>query len=152
MRDLDSLVLAKPGTASVSITAGGAGDNSEQTGPTLDRYALSKGRGESAVLAVQLTATMASGETGSVLANFQDSANDSDWADYGAVLASTAVLTAAGGAMTAGSGTIQLGVSLAGARRYIRAQTTANLSRAGTDTALMSSIIVIGGQAQLPAA
>jgi len=151
MRNIGNYITVQPGTIQ-TITAGGTGDATEVNGVTIDRNALTQGRGQSAVLAILVKATMASAATTAIVtANFQDSANDSDWTDYGTALGATTTHSAAGGALTASSAVAKLSVNLASARRYIRAQVMCDLSASGTDTALISSVIIIAGQAQLPA-
>ena len=149
MRNIGNYITVQPGTIQ-TITAGGTGDATEVNGVTVDRNALTQGRGQSAVLAILIKGTVASGKIATVTANFQDSANDSDWTDYGTALGSTVLLNAAGAALTASSAVTKLSVSLASARRYIRAQVMCDMDATGTDTALISSVIIIGGQSQLP--
>lgn len=149
-RDHFAKVDVKPGFLPFAITAAGAGDASEVTGPAIDRYADNPDHPYlSASLMVDLFGTLASGETATVAANFQDSPNNSDWTDYGTALGVTTVLNAAGGALTASGGATKLDVDLSGAARYIRVQATVNLSRAGTDTAMAAGVVALGGPARL---
>ena len=69
-----------------------------------------------------------------------------------ATLTSVSATTYATGA-TGGStetGTIEINVSLRGARRYVRVNFTPDLSAANTDTAALSAVIVFGGAERLP--
>jgi len=150
LRNIGNYVTVKPATIQ-TITAGGTGDATEVDGVSIDRNAMTQGRGQSAILAILIKGTIASGKTAVVTANFQDSANDSDWTDYGTALGATTMLSAAGAALTASSAVAKLAVNLASARRYIRAQVACDLNATGTDTAIISSVVIIAGQAQLPA-
>ena len=151
-RNLTSLLTTKPGPMNIAITAAAGTDNSEVTSATIDRYSFTQGRGQSAVFVMQVTATMASGETAAVSCKFEDSADSSSWAAFGAAMSTTTIVSSAGGAVTAKSGTVQYGINLSSARRYIRVKLTTNLSASGTDTALSCGVVVVGGQSQLPAA
>lgn len=135
---------------STAVTAGGTGDNTEINGVALDQNAYGT-RYRSIKLCVPVLATLASGETLQVAANFQDSANNSDWSDYATALAATTILTgpSGGGAVR---GVAELEVDLTGARRYVRVQATPNASRAGTDTAVFGAgVLLLCGPQELPA-
>ena len=150
MHDIGAWLGHAPGFAQAAQTAG---SESEVDGKTFDRLAtqtaaqgVSKiNRFQSATAIIQMQATLTSGKTLSMLANFQDSPNDSDWTDYGDALASTTVISAVGGAVTAKAATIKHSVDLAGAARYIRVQATPAFSFTGTDTGLFAAVLVLGG-------
>lgn len=150
MKDIGRYLKAMFAIPHTAATAGGSGDATEVDGVAIDRLALGD-RAESGLVVIAGRATMASGETLTIAANLQDSPNNSDWTDHSTVLATTTVLSAAGGALTASAFQVQLPVDLRGAERYVRVQATPNLSRAGTDTAEMFGVLVLGGQQELPA-
>jgi hypothetical protein len=137
------------GAHALANTAQGATNEAEVDGTSLDRDALGT-MYHSAKLVVAVQATLQSGTTVAVAANFQDSANDSDWTDYGTALASTVV-----GTGPAGDGEVEavaeLDVDLATADRYIRVQVTPLFSATDTDTGLFAGVVVFGGGAVLPA-
>lgn len=148
IRRVDSDLQVAGSIVNTAVTAGGTGDTTAVNGATIDRVSL--GMPSSAVFAISARATMASGETLKCTAKFQDSANDSDWTDYGDALALTTIVTAAGGAATAKAGHLKLGVDLTGARRYVRAVVQPDMSRAGTDTATIAAMVLLGGFSATP--
>ena len=155
MHDVGAYLGHAPGFAEDAQTAAA---ESEVDGMTFDRQAAenaaqgatSDNRFQSVTALLQVKATLGSGQTVAMLANFQDSPNNSDWTDYGAALASTVVISAAGGAVTAKAATIKHTVDLAAAARYIRVQATPAFSWTGTDTGLFSAVLVLGGGEVLP--
>jgi hypothetical protein len=133
-----------------AVTAAGSGDTTAINGATIDRLATGKTVFQSAMAAASFRATMASGESLVSVLKFQDSANDSDWTDFGAGSGVVTVVSAVGGAATAKQGHQKLGVDLTTARRYVRAVCTPDLSRAGTDTATVELMVVLGGAQDTP--
>lgn len=134
-----------------SLTAGAATDNSEQTGPWVDR----QGWDSIAVYAVY-EASMATGETLSIAANLQDSVDGStakgDFTLGGDSLVSTVVATAADSPTETVRSVAYLGKwDLTLAERYIRAQVTSDLSASGTDTATVTLVGVLHGGDTFPA-
>lgn len=117
-----------------ALTAAGSGDATTVTGVTIDRLAFGGSMPGSAELAVLFAATLASGATLSVTFDLQDSADNSNFSDYG----TTAALVAATGPSGGGTvkGQITQGFSLMGARRYVRLLFLPDLSATGTDTAV----------------
>jgi hypothetical protein len=153
LHDFGDLFTAKVAFANTAATAAGSGDATEVNGDAIDRFAFTSGRMAHATLVVAARATMASGETLTIAANFQDAVSSTGpWADFGDALAATTTVSAAGGAVTASPGTVELGCDITGARRWVRVQVTPNLSRAGTDTATIAGLVVFGGPEILPAA
>jgi hypothetical protein len=146
-RDSGSEILAKPCGAGAA-TAGGTGDNTEVDGVWIDRLGYL-----SAKLIVGVRAVLGQGETVTLAANLQDAADSAGTgaADYGAALAATTAATGGSGGSTE-HGRIVADFDLSGARRYVRAQFTPNLSRANTDTAIAYAVLMLGGADKLPAA
>jgi hypothetical protein len=146
--DIGAYLGSAPGIASTAQTAGA---NAAINGKTFDRRAQSD-RFHSVMIVGQLQATLASGKTASVALKLQDSANDSDWTDYGTALAATQSHDAAGGAITALSNTVHHSVDLATARRYIRMVVTPSMSATDTDTCVATGVMVMGGADAIPVA
>jgi hypothetical protein len=105
---------------------------------------------QSGVLAIPFSATLAEGETLSVTAEIE-SGNEDDLSDAETLstMASAVVATGPSGGGTV-TGTVQFDVALMGAGRYVRGKFTPDLSASGTDTAAISSVLVLGGADRLP--
>lgn len=147
-RDIHSEVTVRRAAANAAVTAGGAGDNTAVTGVIIDRAAL--GWAESAVLAVPFTTTLAQAATLSLAYTFQhgEASNLSDAATLAS--ATTAVIATGGAGGSTETGVFEVGVSLRGARRYVRLNFTPDLSAGATDTAALSAVIVFAGANRLP--
>lgn len=128
-------VRSARGTGANAVTAGGTGDATEVNGLWQSRLS-EKGIALSAKVIVSFTTTLGAGETLTFGGNFQDATDGSGAGvnDYGAVIAPVVVATGDSGGSTE-TGTFELDVDLGGAKEFIRAQITPNLSRANTDTA-----------------
>ena len=130
--------------------AGGAGDNPEVDGTVVDRQGYS-----SCKLVIAWEATLDATETLSLAYTLQegDASDLSDAADFGTVVASAVVGTGGTGGTTE-AGVVEADYNLVAnpCGRYIRAQYTPDLSRAGTDIATVAAVIILGGADTLPAA
>lgn len=149
LKNIGSKIEVVRAAANTAATAGGTGDATEVTGVTLDRAAL--GWPQSGVVAIPYTATLGATETLSLAIEIEhDDASNMSTASTFATRASAVVATgpAGGGTVT---GTLEFDLSLAGAKRYIRANFTPDLSADDTDTAALSEVIVLGGVQRLPA-
>jgi hypothetical protein len=124
------------------LTAGGAGDNAEQTGAALDLLTdFDTKRFASLTLALAVTATLAEAATCTVSAIFEHSDDGVTYAEIGS---DETVLTLTGGAGgSTETGAAVLGCNLAEAKRYVRAKFTANLSAVNTDTAKVASVYLL---------
>lgn len=141
--DPAAIITTRIGSAFVSATAGGAGDNTSVNGTSIDRQAI--GLPLAAVLTLYFAATLASNQTLSITAlKVQDSADGSTWADYKTLSAPGAVLSATG------SGQSRASVGLSTARRYVRVVFTPDLSASGTDTANVVAGWALTGFNELP--
>jgi len=149
-RDIGEEILAKNAILGTAVLAAGTGDATEINGSTINRAALGS-LFSSCKLAVHGNTTLASGATLTITANMQDSADGATWADYGTAFATTTVKDAAGGALTAVVFEAFLDNDLRGARQYIRAQVTPNLSAGATDTAMVQATLILGGPEEYPA-
>lgn len=148
LRNIGALVAVMRASANVAATAGGTGDATAVTGVILDL--MENGHPLSGVLAIPYTATLAEGETLSIAYDIQ-SGNADDLADA-TTLASGVSAVVATGPVGGGTvaGTFEVDLLLAGAGRYVRANFTPNLSASVTDTAGLSSVMVLGGFDRLP--
>ena len=127
----------------ISITAGGTGDGIALTGASIDR----RGYG-SANFVIAYKTTLASTQTLSFAAEYQESSDGSSWDTATALQASTAAKT---GAVTDGHGVVEFDINLEGKKRYIRFNFTPNLSASSTDTAVVYGTAILGGADVLPA-
>ena len=134
------------------ITAGAGNDGVEVNGPSINLLGFGNTRFKSGKLLIAYRAVLGANETLSLAANLQDdtvTGFSGTPADYGTALAN-AVVASGGGSGATVDGVAEIDVVLAGARQWARAQVTANLSRANTDTVALSAVLVLGGADQLP--
>lgn len=148
LRNIGALISVLRATANVAATAGGSGDDTLVTGVILDRGAI--GFPQSGVLAIPFSAALGEDETleigYAVQTGNADNLSDAETLHSGAK-AVVAVGPTGGGTVT---GTFRVDVPLGGAGRYVRANFTPDLSRANTDTAALSAVMVLGGADRLP--
>lgn len=124
----------------VSVTAGGAGDAAEMTGDTINRQTY--GNPESCLIVVQYEATVGASETLKLTVKLEDDDNSGMTSANSQTLASA--VTVETGAVTAENDVYVVKAKLSGLQQYIRAKVTPDLSRANTDTALVSYSIIMG--------
>lgn len=154
-RNIGAFLHAASAAPVTDVTAGGAGDATEVDGTDYDRLVQgSGGPSLSATLLMHFTAVLAAAATLSLAANVQDADDDGagapdTYADYGSALVNAVVATGPGGGGTV-NGVARLNVNLSGARQWIRAQFTPNLSAANTDTARVSAVWIFGGSTEYP--
>ncbi|MGR3605320.1 hypothetical protein [Sulfitobacter sp.] len=148
LRNIGALIAVMRASANAAATAGGAGDATAVTGTIIDL--MESGHPLSGVLAIPYTATLAAGATLSIGYTVQ-SGNADDLGDATTLETGPSAVVATGpaGGGTV-SGTLEVDLPLAGAGRYVRANFTPNLSAPGTDTAALSSVMVLGGFDRLP--
>lgn len=146
--DIGSYLNVAPGVASTAQTAGAT---SAANGKTFDRLAQAD-RGHSVMIVGSMQATVASGKTAALTLKLQDSANDSDWTDFGTASAAIPTHDAAGGAISNVANTVKHSVDLASARRYIRMVATPTLSATATDTCVFYGFLALGGADTIPTA
>jgi hypothetical protein len=145
-RDINSEIAVRRAAANTAVTAGGGGDNSAVTGVIIDRAAL--GWAESLVVAILFTTTLAAAQTLSVGWTLQHG-EDAGLSDAATLASAGAAVVATGAGTVAGQ--LEAGVSLRGARRYVRLNFTPDLSAGATDTAALAAALVFGGANRLPA-
>jgi hypothetical protein len=127
-----------------SAVAAGTGDATAVTGATIDR----KGYG-SAKFIIGYKTSLTADKTLSFAAEYQESEDGSTWDTATALQASTVDKT---GEVTNAVGEVEFNLDLSGKKRYIRFNFTPDLSHSGTDTAVGSAVVVLGGANELPAA
>lgn len=144
MNDAGALARSAFGLGNTAVTAGGGGDATQADGAFIDRTGFS-----SMKVIVSYTTTLAAAETLSFAAAFRDATSSGGAAAgaYGPTLASTVVRT---GAVTGGTGTVEFDIDLTGAREFVQARITPDLSRANTDTAAFSISYVLMGPDKAP--
>jgi hypothetical protein len=134
------------------VTAGGGADNVAVNGPTVDRRNLSD-PGLSLSLLIPFRAVQATTQSTTCTVQFQDSADGSAWANYGA--AQVFLVGGATGAQDLRSAIkADMGVNgefgLDGARRFVRVVFTPNMSAGATDTFTYAGVFAIGGLQEKP--
>lgn len=144
-RDINSEITVRRAAANAAATAGGAGDNTAVTGVIIDRAAF--GWAESVTVAIPFTTTLASSQTLTVAWTLQHG-EDAGLSDVATLASAGAAVVATGAGTVAGQ--VEAGVSLRGARRYVRLNYTPDLSAGGTDTAALSAVLVFAGANRLP--
>lgn len=140
--------LKAVGNGGGRLTAGGAGDNTQQNGGWADRSGF-----ESAMLVVFYRATLAQGATLSIAALVEDATSNAGAgaAAFGNAVSSGVVATGgAGGSTEVGAVTIPL--SLQRARQFLRGRVTPDLSAGATDTAELTFGFVFGSGRNNPPA
>lgn len=146
-RDIGAQITGRAAGAA-DVTAAGSGDNTEVSGPYIDRRGFL-----SAKLVIHYKAVLQQDETISIAANLQDadSTGGSGLGDFGNAVANAVQATGGAGGSTE-EGVVELDVDLSGAKQYVRAQFTPDLSASGTDTAIVSAVLILGGADVIPAA
>lgn len=147
--NIGSRIATSRASDNVSLTAGGAGDNTQVVGQIIDRtlfnYPLS------VVVAICAKAVLGASATltlKTVLLEHGDTSNLADAATFSAP--ADAVLFTDGGSGGTQRGQKEYDIDLAGAKRYLRLKFTPDLSAANTDTAECSSALIFGGSDTLP--
>lgn len=146
-------VRSARGSGAQQATAGGSGDATEVNGAWVSR-ASNKGIALSMKVIISYSAVLAAGQTLKFAGNLQDAidANGTGAADYPSDSVGVPYTTAATGA-TGGStesGTFEMDIDLAGAREFVRAQVTPDLSASGTDTLTYSILYLFFGDQRGP--
>lgn len=134
------------GADSVAVTAGGGNDNTQQTGVTLDRFALNLPL--AGLLCLRYKATLAAAATLSMAYVVEHSDDGTTFVTYQSG-ATAVVATGAAGGSTARD-IFKVNVDLAGAKQYVRLKYTPDLSAASVDTAEVSGFWVLSGQRSTP--
>lgn len=138
---------------SQTATAGGSGDNTVVNTDWVSR-ASPKGIAQSLKVLVSFSTVLAAGATLKFGGKIQDAidaagASAADYPASGQVIAPTTVATgpAGGGTVT---GVFEMDVDLVGAREFVRAAITPDLSASGTDTLTWNAVYVFFGDQRGP--
>jgi hypothetical protein len=151
------------GIAHTALTAAGGGDNAEVLGSVIDRMAPGIKGSICAVVTLKAKAAIAASESlvvTSKLRHGDDSDGSTGWADYvpppldgkqgysltTGIYTETLADAAVGVDSLAEETVYQHNFDLSGAARYVRHAVTPNLSRSGTDTATVSSTVLLAGR------
>src|SRR5574343_573257 len=129
-----------------TLTAGST-DNVAKTGDSIDRLS-NYGMAGSCKVVLQYYATIAASETATVDLTIQDSDDNSNWNTAETLQTNLAV---ASGLITNVDGLVDCGnYDLSAYKRYIRFNSTVDLSASGTDTIAYSLAAILGGYDTLP--
>lgn len=139
--NVGSMVKVMGGGGSSAVAAG-AGDATAVTGATIDRLGYS-----SAVLAISYRTTLTAAKTLAFAAEYQTSDDGTNWDTAVALQTSTVAKT---GAATASDGIVEFDLNLNSLKRYIRFNFTPDLNNTASDTAVCTSVVVLGGSAVKP--
>lgn len=161
--DIAALLAAEPAFDPLAITAAAGQDGVEQDGTSVDRFDIQQNaaldtrrRGLSAALFIAVRTTLASAETLSLIANAQDSPDDSVFTDFDHRASAQPptialpTLTVGPGVLTNARDVLKQQYDLTGANRFLRCQFTADLSASGTDTVDVWGLWVFGGAQSNP--
>lgn len=153
-QDFDSYFAPLVAIPSTSLTAGGAGDNVEVDGPSINRITTAGGVCDHLTFIVQalVAGIVAADATLSLKGTLQDSADGSSFSDVSATLQpSGAAEGLIGSAISVdGSSVSEFTADCRGLRQFVRLQLKPDLSAAGTDTATVSAIAILAGSHKLP--
>ena len=132
-------------------TAGSTGDATEVSTSYVNRDLEDIGIAQSAKLIITYTATLAADETLTFAGNFQDATDSAGTgvADFSDAWTAKTVATGDSGGSTE-TGTFEVDVDLSGAKQYVRAQITPNLSASATDTCNWTATLVLFGDQRQP--
>jgi hypothetical protein len=134
------------GGDNVAVTAGGTNDATQQTGVTLDRFALNLPL--VGLLCLRYKAVLAAAATLSLAYVIEHSDDGTNFVAYQSANASVIATGPAGGGTV--RDVFKVNVDLAGAKQYVRAKYTPDMSAANTDTAELSAEWILDGQRSKP--
>lgn len=155
MRPIDKLLSVRNQRAAhggrLAVTAGGAGDNTATTLLYIDRLPANAGAFETAKLVIATRAVLGAAATASLAVQLLDatSSGGAGSANFGSAYASTVIATGGGGGTTELVVT-EIDVDLSGAREFVAARVTLDLSAANTDTATVDAVWILGGSDRGP--
>lgn len=131
------------------LVAAGTGDNTEVSGPYVQRPAMA----QSCQVVITANTVLTDTKTLTISGLTLQDATDGSGTGVGdfATSATTLVLTGETGGTTE-DGVLVIDVDLAGAKEYLRVQYTPDLSHSGTDIAQVTAALHFGGFPNLPQA
>ena len=127
----------------IRILAAGTGDNTANTGASINRM-VTNALLDSGVLQIAWLAALGANETLALAVEYQESSDNSNWDTAVALQASTIVATDSGSGSNM-SGVTTFDIDLSTKKQYIRFNFTPNLSRGATDVAIAMAIFTAGG-------
>jgi len=130
--------------APLTIVAGGAGDAVAVTGATINTATLDNP--DSCTAVISFITALAASETLSIAAEVQYSSDGTAFDTAVSLQSSTVVATGAGNK----TGVVEFDISLRSQKQYFRINFTPDLSRALTDTAIVSASVNVGGMDVVP--
>lgn len=132
----------------ILATAGSTGDNTKATSEEVDRLVSGAGLSQSCKLLIPFTTTLDNAETLSATVGIIHSATTG--AEAGAVVVAAAAVIQTATSATTFNGCAEYDIDLAPYGRFIKFEITPNLSRGGTDTAVLMPCVVLGGFSATP--
>jgi hypothetical protein len=155
MRPIDKLLSVRNNRAAhggrLSVTAGGAGDNTATTLVYIDRLPANAGMFETAKLVIMTRAVLAQAATATLTVQLLDatSVGGAGAANFGSATPAAVIATGGTGGSTELVAT-EIDVDLSGAREFVAARVTLDMSASGTDTATVDAVWVLGGSDRGP--
>jgi hypothetical protein len=147
--NIGAFIKAMRAGDNASLTAAGAGDNTQVVGAIIDRSLLSNPLSLTAVITAKATLAASKKLTlKTVSIQHGDQSNLSDTAALQS-FADVDVLVDSGSGSTI-SGQQEYDVDLAGAKRYVQLLYTPDLNAASVDTATTAAVLVFGGSDTIP--
>ena len=137
------------------LTAGAGNDGVEVDGIDLDRFGATplagevrlSDRGNSAAVVIAYSTVLGSDKTLTIAVQLQDGPDGTNWTDFGDALSDVITDPTTGATYT---GTMKFRfLNFHLADRFVRAQITATLSAANTDTVIYSAVLVVGNLQEL---
>jgi len=152
-RDLAQSIITLPALADTALTAGGAGDDTDANGVSIDLADATRPKAECVTIIAQGTAVLAASQTLALPVRLQDSDTGSGgWADVVDPRTGTGAVFSATRTSAAGAGTIPvatvLSVPTEYCKRFVRVVAKPNLSASGTDTARVQAVAILSGLAR----
>jgi hypothetical protein len=132
----------------IAATAASTGDDTKATSEEVDRLVSGAGLAQSCKLLVPFTTTLDNAETLSLTVNIIHA--DATGAEAGAVVIAAKAVVKTATSATTFNGVAEYDVNLAPYGRFIKFEITPDLSRGGTDTAVLMPCVVLGGFVATP--
>lgn len=147
-KNVDALITQRIASVFATATAGGAGNNTQVTGITIQRSLI--GMPMNAAPTIYYETTLSAGKTLSFTSVLVEHSPDgSSWSTLQTLTAPGVVQT---GALTNQTGQVSFNVDLTAANDYVRFDFTPSLSNTATDTVTAVAEMSFAGADRLPAA
>lgn len=141
-------MLNPVGLTAQSGVAAGTGDNTELTSAAIDRMIAGGAGFLSGLFVANYVTTLTAAATLKITVKIADS---DDGSTFGSDTTIASAVTLETGALTAEVGAYELGVDLAGYKRYVRFKVTMDLSAGSADTFVYGAGLILTGADVLPA-